>query len=88
MYVDKLVEMLCDSLIKNSVILNEMPDTNVTADKTLPGGVPVYSYILDGDFPIMRRDAYNAPLKMLPAGQRRNVNICKSIIVPFFQKNC
>jgi hypothetical protein len=88
MYVDKLVEMLCDSLIKNSVILDEMPNTNVTADKTLPGGVPVYSYILDGDFPIMRRDAYNAPLKMLPAGQRRNVNICKSIIVPFFQKNC
>jgi hypothetical protein len=88
MYVDKLVEMICNSLIKNSVILDDMPNTNVTADKTMPGGVPVYSYILDGDFPQMRRDAYNAPLKTLPAGERRNVNICKSIIVPFFQKHC
>jgi hypothetical protein len=88
MYVDKLVEMICNSLIKNSAILDEMADTNVTADKTLPGGVPVYSYILDGDFPIMRKDAYNALLKTLDARNRRNVNICKSIIVPFFQKHC
>ena len=88
MYVDKLVEMICNSLIKNSVILDEMLDTNVTADMTLPGGVPVYSYILDGDFPTMRKDAYNAPLKTLDAKKRRHVDICKSIIVPFFQKHC
>jgi hypothetical protein len=91
MYVDKLVEMICNSLIKNSVILDDMVGTNVTADKTLPGGVPVYSYILDGDFPTMRKDAYDAPLKTLlnvTRKDRRNVNICKDIIVPFFQKHC
>ena len=88
MYVDKLVEMICNSLIKNSSILDEMLSTNVTADKTLPGGVPVYSYILDGDFPIMRRDAYNAPLKTLDSKNRKNIDICKSIIAPFFEKHC
>jgi recombinational DNA repair protein RecR len=91
MYVDKLVEMICNSLIKDSEILSEMDSTNVTADKTMPGGVPVYSYILDGDFPQMRRDAYNAPLKTLKTlkkKEKKNVNICKSIIVSFFEKHC
>ena len=88
MYVDKLVEMICNSLIKNSSILDAMLNTNVTADAALPGRVPVYSYILDGDFPIMRRDAYNAPLKTLERKNRKNIDICKSIIVPFFEKHC
>jgi hypothetical protein len=86
MYVDKLVEMICDSLIKNPSILSEMLNTNVTSDKVVSGGVPVYSYILDGDFPIMRRDAYNAPLKTLNCKKRNNIDICKKIIVPFFEK--
>jgi hypothetical protein len=85
MYVNKLVEMICNSLIKDSEILSEMD--NVNADSTMPGGVPVYSYILDGDFPQMRRDAYRAPLKTLKT-ENKNVNICKSIIVPFFEKHC
>jgi hypothetical protein len=89
MYVDKLVEMICDSLVKNSVILVDMDGTNVTADKILPGGVPMYSYILDGDFPTMRKDSYDATLKtLLDRRNRKNVNICKDIIVPFFQKHC
>ena len=89
MYVDKLVEMICNSLIKDSEILSEMDSTDVTADNTMPGGVPVYSYILDGDFPQMRRDAYNAPLKTLQKGtEKKNVNICKSIIASFFEKHC
>jgi hypothetical protein len=54
----------------------------------MPGNVPCYSYILDGDFVIMRKDAYNAPLKTLLKEKRKNVNICKDIIVPFFQKYC
>ena len=88
-YVDKLVEMICDSLVKNSVILVDMDGTNVTADKILPGGVPMYSYILDGDFPTMRKDSYDATLKtLLDRRNRKNVNICKDIIVPFFQKHC
>jgi hypothetical protein len=78
MYVDKLVEMICTSLVKDSTVLTGMVETNSTADKIMPGGVPCYSYILDGDFFTMRKDSYEAPLKtLLNRRNRKNVNICK-----------
>jgi hypothetical protein len=88
MYVDKLVEMICSSLVKDSTVLSNMETTNCTADIILPGGVPCYTYILDGDFNTMRKDAYKAPLKTLFQEQRKNsINICKDIIDPFFEKH-
>ena len=87
MYVDKLIEMICTSLVKYDILPGVM-NTNDSSDKIMPGNVPCYSYILDGDFVIMRKDAYNAPLKTLLKEKRKNVNICKDIIVPFFQKYC
>ena len=91
MYVDKLVEMICTSLVKDSAVLTGMVETNSTADEIMPGGVPCHLYILDGDFYTMRKDSYRAPLKTLPIDQRKyrkSVNICKDIIVPFFEKHC
>jgi hypothetical protein len=87
MYVDKLIEMICDTLVKNDTLSGVMNECG-SSDNILDGNVPCYSYILDGDFVDMRKDAYNAPLKTLMKKDRKNVDICKGIIVPFFQKYC
>ncbi|CAB4033376.1 Hypothetical predicted protein [Paramuricea clavata] len=90
LYVNKLVEMICTSLVKHDTLTDVMNDPD-KADKILQGNVPCYTYILDGDFVTMRRDAYNAPLKTLPKNwsckEKKNVNICKDIIELFFQKH-
>ena len=88
MYVDKLIEMICNVLVKYAP-LSAIMESNDSADKIIDGGVPCYSYILDGDFVIMRRDAFNAALKTLPKDERKDVNdICQEIILPFFKKYC
>ncbi|CAB3978032.1 Hypothetical predicted protein [Paramuricea clavata] len=51
-------------------------------DKLLGGSIPCFTYIMDGDFEIMRRDAYRAPLKMAEVCD----SICVEIIDPFFEK--
>ena len=85
-YVDKLIEMLCDVLVKYNPLATCM-ESNDIADVIIDGAVPCFSYILDGDFVIMRRDAYNAALKTLPKHSRKGVqNICDEIILPFFEK--
>ena len=87
MYVDKLIEMICNVLVKYDPLSGIM-ESNDGADKIIDG-VPCFSYILDGDFVIMRRDAFNAALKTLPKDKRKDVNdICQEIILPFFKKYC
>jgi hypothetical protein len=87
MYVDKLIEMICNVLVKYDPLSGIM-ESNDSVDKIIDG-VPCYSYILDGDFVIMRRDAFNAALKTLPKDERKDVNdICQEIILPFFKKYC
>ena len=84
-YVDKLIKMICDVLVQYEFLGNL--ETNNTADMTIDGGVPCFSYILDGDFVHMRGDAFNAPLKTLSKDKRKGVqNICREIILPFFEK--
>jgi hypothetical protein len=86
MYVDKLIEMICNVLVKYAP-LSTIMESNDSADKIIDGAVPCYSYILDGDFVIMRRDAFNAALKALPKDKRKGVwNICQEIILPFSEK--
>ena len=85
MYVDKLIEMICDVLVKYEFLGNI--ESNDSADIIIDGAVPCFSYILDGDFVNMRRDAFNAALKTLPKNKRKGVqNICQEIILPFFEK--
>ena len=85
MYVDKLIEMICDVLVKYEFLGNI--ESNDSADIIIDGAVPCFSYILDGDFVHMRRDAFNAALKTLPKDKRKGVqNICQEIILPFFEK--
>jgi hypothetical protein len=85
-YVDKLIEMICNVLVSYDPLAASM-ESNDNADMIIDGAVPCFSYILDGDFVIMRRDAFNAALKALPKDRRRGVhNICHEIILPFFEK--
>ena len=85
-YVDTLIEMICMVLVKYNSLENIM-DSNDTADVIIDGAVPCFTYILDGDFVIMRRDAFRAALKTRPKASRRGVhNICHEIILPFFEK--
>ena len=85
-YVDKLIEMICNVLVKYNPIENIMESSD-NADIIIEGAVPCYSYILDGDFVIMRRDAFRAALKTLPKDSRKGVhNICDEIILPFFER--
>jgi hypothetical protein len=85
-YVDKLIEMICNVLVKYNPLGNVM-ESNDNADMIIDGAVPCFSYILDGDFVIMRRDAFKAALKTLPKDSRKGVhNICHEIILPFFEK--
>jgi hypothetical protein len=86
MYVDKLIEMICNVLVKYAPLATIM-ESNDSADIIIDGAVPCYSYILDGDFVSMRRDAFDAALKALPKDKRKGVhNICQEIILPFFEK--
>jgi hypothetical protein len=85
-YVEKLLEMICMVLVKYDPLDNIM-ESNDNADVIIEGNVPCYSYILDGDFVIMRQDAYKAALKTLPKDSRKGVqNICDEIILPFFER--
>jgi hypothetical protein len=85
MYVDKLIEMICNILVKYDPLSGIM-QPNDGADKIIDG-IPCFSYILDGDFVSMRRKVFNAALKTLPRDERKSVNdICREIILPFFQK--
>ncbi|CAB4013446.1 Hypothetical predicted protein [Paramuricea clavata] len=82
-YVDKLVEMICTTLVKHDTLPGVM--NSAEADKLKDGLVPCYTYIMDGDFVVMRKDAYRAPLKInrIKWGSK---NICKEIVDPFFEK--
>ena len=85
-YVNKLIEMICDVLVKYNPIENIMDSSN-NSDIIIEGSVPCFSYILDGDFVIMRPDAFRAALKTLPKDSRKGVhNICDEIILPFFER--
>ncbi|CAB3981404.1 Hypothetical predicted protein [Paramuricea clavata] len=79
-YVDKLVEMICTTLVKHDTLAGVM--NSFDGDTLKEGQVPCYTYILDGDFAVMRRDAYRAPLKIKDICD----SICKEIIDPFFEK--
>ncbi|CAB3977645.1 Hypothetical predicted protein [Paramuricea clavata] len=79
-YVDKLVEMICTTLVKHDTLAGVMNSTD--GDKLKDGQVPCYTYIMDGDFAVMRKDAYRAPLKIKDICD----SICKEIVDPFFEK--
>jgi hypothetical protein len=86
-YVDKLIEMICDVLVKYNPLEGIMEKCD-HADIIIEGSVPCFSYILDGDFVHMRRDAFRAALKTLPKDKRKGVhNICDEIILPFFKRS-